>query len=110
MRVPVSDGMLYAPKLSTCVKRKRYYETGNEEGSTTGVKQTKNFIEQRLTIGLDLGDRSSWYCVLDGCGSVLLEQRLSTTRKAMQEVFGGTPAYRTGRAQLAHPALGERFT
>ena len=32
------------------------------------MKQTKNFSEQKLTIGLDLGDRSSWYCVLDESG------------------------------------------
>jgi hypothetical protein len=47
--------------------------------STTAAKQRKNFREHKLTIGLDLGDRSSWYCVLDEAGSVLLEQRLSTT-------------------------------
>jgi hypothetical protein len=33
--------------------------------STVAAKQTKNFREQRLTIGLDLGDRWSWYCVLE---------------------------------------------
>src|SRR5450631_3670201 len=56
--------------------------------STAAVKQTRNISQQKLTIGLDLGDRSSWYCVLDETGSVLLEQRLSTTPKAMREVFG----------------------
>jgi len=30
--------------------------------STVGVKQSRNFSQQKLTIGLDLGDRSSWYC------------------------------------------------
>jgi transposase len=40
---------------------------------------------------LDLGDRSSWYCVLDEAGEVVLEQRLSTTPKAMREVFGKMP-------------------
>jgi transposase len=40
-------------------------------------------------MGLDLGDRSSWYCVLDEAGEVLLEQKLSTTPKAMKEVLGG---------------------
>jgi transposase len=49
---------------------------------------------QKLTIGLDLGDRSSWYCVLDESGEVLLEQRLGTTPKTMQEVFGGMPRSR----------------
>jgi transposase len=49
---------------------------------------------QRLTIGLDLGDRSSWYCVLDESGEVILEQRLSTTAKGIEEVFGGMPRSR----------------
>jgi transposase len=40
---------------------------------------------------LDVGDRSSWYCVLDEAGTVLLEQKLSTTAKALQAVFGGMP-------------------
>ena len=43
--------------------------------STAAAKQNRNFSEQKLTIGLDLGDRSSWYCVLDEAGEVLLEQR-----------------------------------
>src|ERR1700746_1601196 len=62
--------------------------------STAATKQRKNFSEQKLTIGLDLGDRSSWYCVLDGTGEVLLEQKLSTLPKAMNEVFGGMPRSR----------------
>ena len=33
--------------------------------STAAGKLTKNLQEQRLTIGSDLGDRWSWYCVLD---------------------------------------------
>jgi transposase len=45
-------------------------------------------------VGLDLGDRSSWYCVLDEAGSALLEQRVSTTPKAVREVFGGIPRSR----------------
>jgi len=62
--------------------------------STAAAKQSRNFSEQELTIGLDLGDRSSWYCVFDETGSVLLEQRVSTTPKAMREVFGGMPRSR----------------
>src|SRR6266566_992671 len=52
------------------------------------------FAGQRLTIGLDLGDRSSWYCILDEQGELLLEQKAATTPKAMQEVFGGMPRSR----------------
>src|SRR6267378_3363877 len=62
--------------------------------STVAAKQSKNFSEQKLTIGLDLGDRSSWYCVLEEAGSIVLEQKLSTTPKAMREGFGGMPRSR----------------
>src|SRR5215468_9557581 len=62
--------------------------------STAVAKQSRNFSQQKLTIGLDLGDRSSWYCVIDESGEVVLEQKLSTTPKAMEEVFGGMPRSR----------------
>jgi hypothetical protein len=55
--------------------------------STATVKAFRK--KQKLTIGLDLDDRSSWYCVLDETGQVVLEQKVGTTPKAMQEVFGG---------------------
>ncbi len=35
-----------------------------KKSSTAMAASNKNF-EQKLIIGLDLGDRSSWYCVLD---------------------------------------------
>jgi transposase len=62
--------------------------------STAAAKQNRKFSEPKLTIGLDLGDRWSWYCVLDERGEVLLEQRVSTTPKAMNEVFGAMPRSR----------------
>jgi transposase len=62
--------------------------------STAVAKASKNFSQQNLTIGLDLGDRSSWYCLLDEVGEVLLEQKLSTTPKAMREVFRSLPRCR----------------
>ena len=62
--------------------------------STVARGQGRNFSQQRLTIGLDLGDRASCYCVLDEAGKVVLEQRLSTTAKALREVFGTMPRSR----------------
>src|ERR1700684_4642376 len=56
--------------------------------STAAAKQSKNFSQQKLTIGLDLGDRNSWYWVVDEAGQIQLEQRVRTTGKALQEVFG----------------------
>jgi len=55
--------------------------------STAATKQSRNISRQKLTIGLDLGDRNSWYCVLDEAGRIQLEQRVRTTAKALQEVL-----------------------
>jgi len=62
--------------------------------STAAAKQSKNCSQQSLTIGLDLGDRNSWYCVVDEAGQIQLEQRVRTTAKALQEVFGTMPRSR----------------
>src|SRR5262245_17120062 len=64
--------------------------------STVAAQQSRKISQQKLTVGLDLGDRSSWYCVLDESGTVVLEQRLSTTVKALGEVFG-----RMSRSRIA---------
>ena len=61
--------------------------------STAASTSQRNF-EQKLTIGLDLGDRASWYCVLDGAGEVVGEQKLSTTPKTIKEVFAARPRSR----------------
>jgi hypothetical protein len=57
-------------------------------------------------VGLDLGDRSSWYCVLNEAGEVLLEQKVATTPKALKEVLGGMPRSRIALDRNAF-ALGE---
>jgi len=62
--------------------------------STTASQQSRNISQQRLTIGLDLGDRNSCYCVLDEAGRIQLEQRVRTSAKALQEVFGAMPRSR----------------
>jgi hypothetical protein len=43
--------------------------------STVVAKPSKKMSQQKLTVGLDLGDRNSWYCVLDESGQIQLEQR-----------------------------------
>jgi len=62
--------------------------------STVAAQLSRKISEQKLTIGLDLGDRNSWYCVLDEAGQIVLEQKLSTTPKAMKEGFGAMPRSR----------------
>jgi transposase len=56
--------------------------------STAAVRQSRNISHPKLTIGLDLGDRNSWYCVLNEAGHIELEQRVRTNAKALREAFG----------------------
>ena len=58
---------------------------------TVQAFQNESFKEQKMTIGLDLGDRWSFYCVLDEAGQVILEQKLPTTPEAMKQTFGKIP-------------------
>src|SRR5512141_671521 len=57
--------------------------------STAAAMQSRNFSQQKLTVGLDLGDRSSYYCVLDESGRIVAESKTATRPKAMEAVFGG---------------------
>lgn len=62
--------------------------------STAIRKQSRIFSRPNLTIGLDLGDRSSCYCVLDEGGSIVMEEKVSTTAQALQAAFGAMPRSR----------------
>jgi hypothetical protein len=41
---------------------------GDVPSQLSKVKQSRNVSQQNLTIGLDVGDRNSWYCVVDEGG------------------------------------------
>jgi len=51
--------------------------------STVRVNGNMIFKEHKLTIGLDLGDRWSCYCVLDEAGKIILEQKVGTRRRGI---------------------------
>jgi len=44
-----------------------------------------------ITVGLDLGDRSSHCCVVDAAGSVVETGRVRTTPEALRRLFGAHP-------------------
>jgi transposase len=48
----------------------------------------------QLTIGLDVGDRSSCYCVLNEAGEVILEAKVATSPEAMKQTFEKMPRSR----------------
>ena len=58
--------------------------------STIRVNGSMIFKGHKLTIGVDLGDRWSCYCVLEA-GEILLEQKVATTPQAMQQIFEKIP-------------------
>lgn len=59
---------------------------------------------QGLTIGIDLGDRYSHYCVLSQEGEVLEEGRLSTKREGFHQRFGSMVACRIALEVGTHSA------
>jgi transposase len=62
--------------------------------TTRTVRRIGKLQDRQLTIGLDVGDRSSFYCVLDGNGEVVLEAKVGTRPEAIKETFGKMPRSR----------------
>jgi len=62
----------------------------------------KNIFQGQLTVGLDLGDRSSAYCILNEAGEIVLEHKLATTPEAMKQVFGSLPRCRIAMETGTH--------
>ena len=61
----------------------------------TKAKQVaKRVASGRLTIGLDLGDRTSSYCILDAAGEKVSEEKLPTTRAGLNSLFEKMPSSR----------------
>lgn len=58
------------------------------QGSGKQSKESRKGCKGRITIGLDLGDRSSRYCAIDQEGEVLFERAAATTKKGLAQVFG----------------------
>ncbi len=70
--------------------------------STVQTFKSEIFKEQRLTIGVDLGDLWSFYCIRDEAGEIILEQKLLTTPEAMKQTFGKIPQSRCCRELPSH--------
>src|SRR6202163_4551111 len=65
-----------------------------KKNSTVAVGRKRIFKQARLTIGLDLGDRTSHYCMLDEAGNVILEDSLPTTSNGIRQAFRRIPRCR----------------
>src|SRR5450755_4687698 len=89
MRRPVSGRDAVRSQVIDVLEAQIKRRPAMKKISTVAAKQSRNFSQQKLTIGLDLGDRSSWYCVL------------------MKEVFGGMPRSRIALETGMHSPVGQ---
>jgi Ethanolamine utilization protein EutJ (predicted chaperonin) len=74
MRRPVSGRDAVRSQVIDVRKAQIKRRPAMKKVSTAAAKQSRNFSQPKQTIGLDLGDRNSWYCVLDETGQIQREQ------------------------------------
>src|SRR5579864_4727884 len=65
-----------------------------KKNSTVAAGRKQIFKQAKLTIGLDLGDRTSHYCILDESGNVIWEGNLPTTLNGFRQAFSRIPRCR----------------
>src|SRR6202521_3115284 len=75
--------MRYAPKDAPKARKRR---PAMKKISTAKIKSQA--AKKKVTIGMDLGDRSSRYCLLDEEGVVIAEASTPTTKAGIAKVFG----------------------
>jgi transposase len=73
-----------------------------KKNSTVATKREQMFSEKQLTIGMDLGDRFTYYCVLDEAGDVVIEQKVATTKQGIKQAFSRMPRSRVALETGAH--------
>src|SRR5713226_531474 len=101
-------GMRYAPNVRRArgTKKRR---PAMQKISTMRASGSEILKGRQLTVGLDLGDRFSFYCVLDEAGEVILEQKLPTTPEAMRRAFEKMPRSRMALETGTHSPWGSRL-
>lgn len=65
-------------------------------------KRVKSRREEPISIGLDLGDKTSRYCMLNAAGEVAEEGAVATSRKKLLEQFKGRQRYRVAMEVGTH--------
>src|SRR6202023_1912984 len=85
----------YAPNDRRAFKHKKR-RPAMKKISTVQAYGNEILKGQKLTIGVDLGDRWSFYCVLEETGKIILEQKVPTTPEALKQTFS-----RIGQSRIA---------
>ena len=76
-------------KKNTTAKKNQKALSKNDKKQLWKLANTKG-----LTIGLDLGDRQSRYCILNADGEVVSERTLPTTKTGLSSLFEKMPSSR----------------
>src|SRR5262249_29628862 len=96
MRRPAPTGCDKLPKDALEVQRRPAMKkrSSSRQNPKSAVKAKR--AKQSVTIGMDLGDKTSRYCLLSEEGEILGEGQVATTKAGMTGTFG-----RIGRARIA---------
>ncbi len=75
--------------------------------SQPSSKAGRKALKRPLTVGMDLGDKTSRYCKLDGNGEVVEEGSVATTTKGMAQLFGRMDRCRIAIEVGTHSSMGK---
>ena len=67
-------------------------------------RKESNRQSDRITIGMDLGDKTSRYCVLDDGGEVIAERSVASTKNGMLRSFAAMKRCRIALEVVDLPA------
>jgi transposase len=71
---------------------KKSAKKAQAKGENKQIRQLA--AQQRLTIGLDLGDQTTRYCIVDEAANVVSEGQLPTTKAGLDSLFAKMPSSR----------------
>src|SRR5438874_10706404 len=86
MRRPVSGRDAVRSQVIDVLEAQIKRRPAMKKVSTAATKQSRNISQQKLTIGLDLGDRNSWYCVVDEAGQIQLDRKSTRLNSSHVEI------------------------
>src|ERR1700749_2989923 len=70
---------------------------------------TRGSVKPELTVGLDLGDKSSHYCIVNSAGELMEEAKERSTEAGFRTLFGDEPRMRVGLETGTHSAWVDRL-
>ena len=87
----------------SCSQRTR--SAGGDQPTKKCSRAAKQMEKPEITIGLDLGDRFSHYCMLNEDGDAIETGRIQTTEETLRRYFDGEPPMRVALECGTHSPL-----